>query len=704
MDDQSNTSLVSSELSDDMGAKGPSEKYFLSTCYGNNQVKYGRRVPGLVIRSVQNGSEADLPILVECDNIPNDKSEVPTPEIVRRFPHLRDIADTIPPLDKSADVHLLIGRDAPELLQIRAFKNGPKGAPWAQKLLVGWTVSGQACLDLVDGPVHIQSRKTAVGNIDIETSTRSIQVEGKGTFLDGEKYKIAPCPNKMKLTDSLLQTFPNNLKNDVFYADSRDNDIGLSVEDRKFLKIMEEGIIKNKLGNWEMPLPFRRSEVYIPSNKSQAIQRLNSLLKTLGRKPQMKRDYVEFMEKIISKGHASEIPATEIEAPSGQVWYLPHFGIYHPKKPTQIRVVFDSSAEYDHVSLNKELTNRLTGVLTRFRRETVGVMCDIEQMYHSFHVSPKHRDFLRFMWFKDNDPQNSIVEYRMNVHIFGNGPSPAVATFGLRKTANLRKETSREVKEFVNRNFYVDDGLTSTPTPEQTISLVTETQNVLATANLRLHKVVSNSVDVMAAFPAADRAKDLRNLDLTQDSLPAQRSLGIYWDLGSDSFTFRVTPPERPFTRRGVLSVINSVYDPLGLAAPVVINGKQLLQKLVVMGKKTGSQSVPLGWDDPLPEKLMNQWQRWKEDLINLESVSVPRCYRPKEVKGIKRAELHAFGDASQDAVAAAVYLRLFSQDDKVFVTLVYGQAKVAPVRQTSIPRLELCGAVMTTQAAAKVL
>ena len=100
----------------------------------------------------------------------------------------------------------------------------------------------------------------------------------------------------------------------------------------------------------------------------------------------MKRDYVEFMEKIISKGHASEIPATEIEAPSGQVWYLPHFGIYHPKKPTQIRVVFDTSAEYDHVSLNKELltgpdlTNRLTGVLTHFRRESVGLMCDIEQM------------------------------------------------------------------------------------------------------------------------------------------------------------------------------------------------------------------------------------------------------------------------------------------------------------------------------------
>ena len=89
IDDQSNTSLVSNELSDDMGVKGPSEKYFLSTCYGHNQVKYGRRVPGLVIRSIQNGSEAHLPTLVECDNIPDDKLETPTPKIARRFPHLR---------------------------------------------------------------------------------------------------------------------------------------------------------------------------------------------------------------------------------------------------------------------------------------------------------------------------------------------------------------------------------------------------------------------------------------------------------------------------------------------------------------------------------------------------------------------------------------------------------------------------------------
>lgn len=84
-------------------------------------------------------------------------------------------------------------------------------------------------------------------------------------------------------------------------------------------------------------------------------------------------------------------------------------------------------------------------------------------------------------------------------------------------------------------------------------------QVTLATANLRLHKVVSNSVEVMEAFPAEDRAKDVRNFDLRRDSLPAQRSLGVFWDLEAGAFTFNVSLPEKPFTRRGALSIVNSV-------------------------------------------------------------------------------------------------------------------------------------------------
>ena len=139
IDDQSNTSLITSDLADELGASGPEERYHLTTCSGEKEAKYGRRVTGVVLKSL-NGTESELPTLIECNSIPRDKQEIPTPEMARRFPHLSDIANQIPKLDKNAEIHLLIGRDALELLKVRDFRNGPRGAPWAQKISLGWTI------------------------------------------------------------------------------------------------------------------------------------------------------------------------------------------------------------------------------------------------------------------------------------------------------------------------------------------------------------------------------------------------------------------------------------------------------------------------------------------------------------------------------------------------------------------------------------
>lgn len=389
----------------------------------------------------------------------------------------------------------------------------------------------------------------------------------------------------------------------------------------------------------------------------------------------------------------------------GRVWYLPHFGVYHPKKPDQIRVVFDSSAEFQGVSLNKELLpgpdlmNSLVGVLFRFRKENIAIMCDIEQMFHTFHVNPEHQNFLRFLWFKDNDPSKEIVEYKMTVHLFGNAPSPAIATFGLRHTADDGEERyGKETSQFVHRNFYVDDGLSSRPTEDGAINLVRNAQAMLATANIRLHKVVSNAIAVMEAFPAEDRAKSISDLDLRCSVLPTQRSLGVHWDIEKDCFIFHVSLPEKPFTRRGVLSIVNSVYDPLGLASPVILEGKLILQELVIMGKKVKDKSA-LGWDDPLPENMNHRWNRWRRALPHLENVSIPRCYHPEGFGPVKRREIHAFADASKEAIGTAVYLRETNSGGDVSVSLLFGRSKIAPTHSASIPRLELCSAVLATQA-----
>ena len=250
------------------------------------------------------------------------------------------------------------------------------------------------------------------------------------------ELELLPCPNKFTVKEK-------SLNDDVFTLTDDDNEPNLSWKDRKFLDIMDRSIHKNESGHWEMPLPFREEKPFMPNNWDQAFNRLIGLLRTFKRNPETEKDYIEFMEKVVDQGHASPVSPDELEAKPGKVWYLPHFGVRHPKKKS-IGAVFDSSAEFNSVSPNKQmlsgpdLMNNLLGVLMRFRKENFAIMCDIEQMFFSFHVNPEHRDFLRFLWFRNNDPKQPIIEYRMNVHLFGNGPSPAIATYGLRKTSTAR--------------------------------------------------------------------------------------------------------------------------------------------------------------------------------------------------------------------------------------------------------------------------
>jgi hypothetical protein len=164
---------------------------------------------------------------------------------------------------------------------------------------------------------------------------------------------------------------------------------------------------------------------------------------------------------------------------------------------------------------------------------------------------------------------------------------------------------------------------------EEVVDLVQKAQACLKTANLHLHKVASNSALVMEAFTLEDRAKEMKDLDLRQDVLPIQHALGVQWNLENDQLTFNVSIPEKPLTRRGALSIVNSLYDPLGLVAPVILVCKLLQQKLLILGREKVNDQ-PLKWDDPLPSDLNHQWDRWKNQLAGLEDVCADRCYHPK--------------------------------------------------------------------------
>ncbi|XP_035988362.1 uncharacterized protein LOC118560918 [Fundulus heteroclitus] len=481
----------------------------------------------------------------------------------------------------------------------------------------------------------------------------------------------------------------------VFNRTENDNKPALSIQDTLFLKIMDNAMYRDEDNSWVAPLPFKEPRQQLPNNREQAVSRFSSLKRNLNKKPDMQGQYLAFMEKIFSNGHAEVAPPVK---QGEECWYLPTFGVYHPKKPNQIRIVFDSSAQYTGVSLNNvlltgpDLNNTLIGVLLRFRTESIAVMADIQQMFHCFMVREDHRNFLRFLWHKDNDVNKEVIDYRMKVHVFGNSPSPAVAVYGLRKAIKAgAKEYGADTVNFVERHFYVDDGLISLPSPAEAIDLLQRTQASLAESNLRLHKFASNSQTVMQAFCPEDCAPVIKDLDLGGEETQSQRSLGLIWEITTDTFTYSVATTNKPFTRRGVLSSVNSVFDPLGLLAPVTIQGRALLRELT---------SENSDWDSPLPVDKQSKWETWRNSLQDLKDLHVPRTYTSTSLSQATHKELCLFSDASTKAIGAVAYLKAVQTDGKVEVGFIMGKAKLAPLSEPTIPRLELCAAVLAVEMA----
>ena len=328
-----------------------------------------------MVESLDGSAKFRLPNLIECDQIPSAREEIPTPDVAAHFPHLQSIAHQIAPLDTHSDILLLIGRDLPEAHHILDQRIGRSNEPYAQRLHLGWVIVGETCLGKVHKPDTVTTLKTNL-------------------MPDKRASIFSPCLNKLTVKDCPTVA---DLESSVFQRTQNDEKRGLSVEDREFLDLMSNDLEKSSEGNWVFPLPFRKDHPSLPDNRSYVWRRAKAPQRNLHKDPIKKQHVVTFMEQILEKGHAEVAPPLQ---EGEQCWYLPIFGVYHPKKPNQVRVVFDSSAKYENVSLNDalmtgpDMMNSLLGILLRFRKEKVAVTADIEKMFYGFHVKKEHRNFL----------------------------------------------------------------------------------------------------------------------------------------------------------------------------------------------------------------------------------------------------------------------------------------------------------------------
>ena len=236
--------------------------------------------------------------------------------------------------------------------------------------------------------------------------------------------------------------------------------------------------------------------------------------------------------------------------------------------------------------------------------------------------------------------------------------------------------------------FYLDDCLKSVETEDNAKSLISSLRHACSNGGFNLTKFTCNNSNVIKSIPEQHHSKEIQSRDLNYDKLPVEHTLGMKWCAETDTLGFSVVLKPKPWTRRGILSVVSSLYDPLGLVAPFLLTSKLLLQDLC--------KKKDLDWDDEIPSDYKTRWNKWLNEIPVLEGISLKRCVKPKEFGDVISSQIHVFSDACKTGYGVAAYLRLCDKNGKIYCTLMMGKSRVAPLKTTTIPRLELTAATVS--------
>lgn len=653
LDPGSTTTFCTEDLMHQLNIQGKKTDFLLCTM-GQHRKVHGYLLPDLEVCGVEENIYIDLPNVLTQRHLPVKEENIPKYEDIEKWPYLREVH--LPHIE--AAVGLLIGVNAHKAMEPWKVINSRNNGPYAVKTVLGWIVNGPKEESIKTGKPGIQSY--TVNRISVE-----------------------------KIEDLLVKQF--NLD---FPERRYDDTPEMSQEDKQFMMSVTKST-KLLDGHYCMRLPLKDDKIKMPNNRDVAEQRLKSLQKRLKKNLEFHEDYTRFMNNIIDKGYAEKVPVENLHRGDGKVWYIPHHGVYHQKKK-KIRVVFDCNASYRGFSLNGQLlqgpnlTNTLIGVLSRFREEPIAMMADIESMFYQVRVPIEDADFLRFLWWPDGNLDQEEQEYRMRVHLFGATSSPSCSCYALQRTAEDGiNDTTPEAAQTLLKNFYVDDCLKSVATEEKAVILARDIRVLCNRGGFHLTKWSSNSRTVLSSIPEEERATDVKDLDLDSGLLPMERALGILWCTENDTFNFRIEVQNKPLTRRGILSVVGSVYDPLGFLAPFVLSAKLILRDLC---------KEKMAWDEEIMEKTAERWLSWQEDLHKLANFHVSRCIKPAGFGHVKTFQLHHFADASENGYGTVTYLLLTNEHDQRTCTFMMGKSRVAPLKQVTIPRMELTAATIAVK------
>jgi hypothetical protein len=560
----------------------------------------------------------------------------------------RNIKMADPEFYKSSNIEILLGANVFwDLICPQRIKLG-KNEPVIQKTVLGWVVAGPY--------IYNQGTQNIKCNLSVNDEVQN-QLK---TF-----WEIEECSNKQVL----------------------------STEDKFCEQHFTKTVTKDDNNRFVVSIPFKTPKQQLGNSISIATKRFNNLERRFDKNSNLKQQYVTFMREYKQLGHMSVIsdPSEGIEGS----YYLPHHGVIkQSSSTTKLRVVFDGSCKTtNNLSLNDIqytgpiIQEELFNILLRFRMYKYVLSADVEKMYRQVLITPSQRNMQRILW-RENSSE-PIKHYALNTVTYGTASAPFLAIRSLQQLAHENQNKYPKAANVILHDFYVDDLLTGCNDIGEAVKLYKEIKMILESVGFKLRKWSSNNTHILNEINALNEANDILFIGDNKE----QKTLGLIWDPKSDCLKYDVNNVViiTDTTKREMLSSISKIFDPLGLVGPCIIIAKIMLQELWAHN---------LGWDDVVPENINKKWNNFKNELSKLGLIQIPRFIT---CKNHIRLELHAFSDASEVAYGTCIYIRTFLEDGSILVNLLCAKSRVAPIKRITIPRLELCGALLSARLVSKV-
>nr|CAI5846010.1 unnamed protein product [Callosobruchus analis] len=456
----------------------------------------------------------------------------------------------------------------------------------------------------------------------------------------------------------------------------------------------EEHFRKNtrqcKNGAFVVKLPLKLDASKLGDSYQQAERRFLNLERKLDQDPKYKEAYHKVMREYIDLGHMEKV--TRQENVNNREYYMCHHGVVREDSlSTALRVVFDASAPsstgyyLNHLQMvGATLQEVLFSILVRFRKHNFVIAADIAKMYRCVLVSEEDRDLQRIVWrFSPND---SLDIYQLKTVTYGTAAASFLAIRCLYELAREGDKEHPDISEIIKSGFYVDDLLTGASTVEEATRVSQQVFQVLSKGCFVLRKFYSNKQEILDWIVDDDNLSKIVEFG----ERGASKTLGLTWCPSSDYLMYDVKnmPEGGKTTKRTILSNSSKIFDPLGLVCPCIIQVKILLQALWL---------EKVSWNDALPPRITAKWDEFKSEIKYLNLLRINRHVFSRTAT---QFELHIFCDSSEKAFGACVYGKSTDSEGNSVVSLLVAKGKVAPLKTITLPRLELCGALLAAKLA----